>query len=115
MFPAYADSKLAIMLFVDELARRGVRAYVADPGSTDTDITRDSTGMWGWWVGLRATPFLAQDPPVAARSGVGAEGEQQQQGGERGEAGRDQAEDQARVEGIGGAHPRHPSAKANSS
>jgi NAD(P)-dependent dehydrogenase (short-subunit alcohol dehydrogenase family) len=50
MFPAYADSKLAIMLFVDELARRGVRAYVADPGSTDTDITRDSTGMWGWWV-----------------------------------------------------------------
>ena len=54
MFPAYADSKLAIMLFVHELARRGVRAYVADPGGADTDITRDGTGMWGWWVELNA-------------------------------------------------------------
>ena len=72
MFPAYADSKLAIMLFVHELARRGVRAYVADPGSADTDITRDSTGMWGWWVELNAFPFLAQDPHVAARTTIQA-------------------------------------------
>jgi NAD(P)-dependent dehydrogenase (short-subunit alcohol dehydrogenase family) len=72
MWPAYADSKLAIMLFVDELARRGVRAYVADPGGGDTDITRDSTGLWGWWVELNALPFLAQDPAVAARSSVEA-------------------------------------------
>ena len=71
MFPAYADSKLAIMLFVHELARRGVGAYVADPGSTDTDITRDSTGMWGWWVGLDLS-FLAQQPHVAARSSIQA-------------------------------------------
>jgi NAD(P)-dependent dehydrogenase (short-subunit alcohol dehydrogenase family) len=72
MFPAYADSKLAIMLFVHELARRGVRAYVADPGGADTDITRDSTGMWGWFVELNALPFLAQDPHVAARSTIQA-------------------------------------------
>jgi hypothetical protein len=72
MFPAYADSKLVIMLFVDELARRGVRAYVADPGSADTDITRDSTGMWGWWVELNALPFLAQDPHVTARTTIQA-------------------------------------------
>ena len=32
MFPAYADSKLAIMLFVNELTRRGIRAYVAESG-----------------------------------------------------------------------------------
>ena len=37
---AYAQSKLANMLFVAELARRGVRAYAADPGATNTDITR---------------------------------------------------------------------------
>jgi NAD(P)-dependent dehydrogenase (short-subunit alcohol dehydrogenase family) len=72
MFSAYADSKLAITLFVHELARRGIRAYVADPGSADTDITRDSTGMWGWWVELNALPFLAQDPSVAARSTIQA-------------------------------------------
>jgi NAD(P)-dependent dehydrogenase (short-subunit alcohol dehydrogenase family) len=37
---AYAQSKLANMLFVAELARRGVRAYATDPGATNTDITR---------------------------------------------------------------------------
>jgi NAD(P)-dependent dehydrogenase (short-subunit alcohol dehydrogenase family) len=72
MFPAYADSKLAVMLFVHELARRGVRAYVADPGSTDTDIVRGAKGLWRLWIDLNATPFLAQDPPVAARSTIQA-------------------------------------------
>jgi NAD(P)-dependent dehydrogenase (short-subunit alcohol dehydrogenase family) len=72
MFPAYADSKLAIMLFVDELARRGVRAYVADPGGGDTDIIRDSTGLWRWTAEHRLLAFLAQDPPVAARSSIQA-------------------------------------------
>ncbi len=72
MFPAYADSKLAIMLFVHELARRGVRAYVADPGGADTDITRDSTGLWARWVELNALPFLAQEPHVAARTTIQA-------------------------------------------
>ncbi|OBF97034.1 retinol dehydrogenase [Mycobacterium sp. 852002-51152_SCH6134967] len=41
---AYGESKLANLLFVAELANRGVRAYAADPGATDTDITR-SLGM----------------------------------------------------------------------
>ncbi|KUH66773.1 retinol dehydrogenase [Mycolicibacterium novocastrense] len=41
---AYGESKLANLLFVAELANRGVRAYATDPGSTDTDITR-SLGM----------------------------------------------------------------------
>jgi NAD(P)-dependent dehydrogenase (short-subunit alcohol dehydrogenase family) len=67
MFAAYSDSKLAIVLFVNELARRGVRAYVADPGGADTDITRDSIGVWGWWVEHRLLTFLAQDPPVAVQ------------------------------------------------
>ena len=70
---ALADSKLAIMLFVDELARRGVRAYVADPGGTDTDIIRDSTGLFRWTAEHhRLLAFLAQDPPVAARSSIQA-------------------------------------------
>lgn len=41
---AYGESKLANLLFVAELANRGVRAYASDPGATDTDITR-SLGM----------------------------------------------------------------------
>src|SRR6478752_6026455 len=42
---AYAESKLAIMLFINELARRGIRAYAANPGQAATDITRYSTGV----------------------------------------------------------------------
>jgi NAD(P)-dependent dehydrogenase (short-subunit alcohol dehydrogenase family) len=72
MFPAYADSKLAVMLFVDELARRGVRAYVADPGGADTDIVRGAKGLWRWWIQLNALPFLAQEPHLAARSTIAA-------------------------------------------
>ena len=72
MWAAYADSKLAIMLFVDQLARRGVRAYVADPGGGDTDIVRDSTGLWRWMVDHRALGFLGQDPSLAARSTIQA-------------------------------------------
>ena len=44
---AYGESKLAVMLFVQELARRGVRAYATDPGSTNTEIARESTGIPG--------------------------------------------------------------------
>jgi NAD(P)-dependent dehydrogenase (short-subunit alcohol dehydrogenase family) len=43
-FAAYGQSKLANLLFVRELAGRGIRAYATDPGATDTDITR-SMGM----------------------------------------------------------------------
>jgi NAD(P)-dependent dehydrogenase (short-subunit alcohol dehydrogenase family) len=38
--PAYSESKLANLLFVHELASRGIRAYASDPGMTDTGITR---------------------------------------------------------------------------
>jgi NAD(P)-dependent dehydrogenase (short-subunit alcohol dehydrogenase family) len=37
---AYAESKLANLLFVHELSTRGVRAYASDPGMTDTGISR---------------------------------------------------------------------------
>ena len=37
---AYCQSKLANLLFVRELAARGVRAYATDPGATDSGITR---------------------------------------------------------------------------
>ena len=67
---AYAQSKLAIMLFVRELARRGVRAYVADPGGADTDITRYSTGLVGWLRDHRTLPFLTQSAPDAARASI---------------------------------------------
>jgi NAD(P)-dependent dehydrogenase (short-subunit alcohol dehydrogenase family) len=72
MWGAYADSKLAIMLFVDELARRGVRAYAADPGGGDTDIVRDATGWYRWMVEHEALAFLAQDALVAAQSSIQA-------------------------------------------
>jgi NAD(P)-dependent dehydrogenase (short-subunit alcohol dehydrogenase family) len=39
---AYSESKLANLLFVQELASRGIRAYASDPGMTDTGITRDA-------------------------------------------------------------------------
>jgi NAD(P)-dependent dehydrogenase (short-subunit alcohol dehydrogenase family) len=66
----YGESKLAIMLFTNELARRGVRAYAADPGGADTNIVRYSTGYLGWssrqnW--LRNFPQSAQ---TAARSSI---------------------------------------------
>jgi NAD(P)-dependent dehydrogenase (short-subunit alcohol dehydrogenase family) len=45
---AYSDSKLAVMLFIAELARRGVRAYASDPGLSLTDITRDGPALLRW-------------------------------------------------------------------
>ncbi len=45
---AYGESKLAVMLFTDELARRGVRAIAVDPGGADTNIVRYSTGFLGF-------------------------------------------------------------------
>jgi len=72
---AYTQSKLANMLFVNELARRGVRAYLSDPGGADTDITRDSTGMLGW-LGRHKPKgrlmFYLQTPAAAARATIEA-------------------------------------------
>jgi NAD(P)-dependent dehydrogenase (short-subunit alcohol dehydrogenase family) len=67
---AYGESKLAIMLFTDELSRRGVRAIAADPGGADTDINRYDEGFLRWtsqhaW--LRNFPQSAQ---TASRSSV---------------------------------------------
>ena len=45
---AYGESKLAVMLFNHELTSRGVRTYMTDPGATNTDITRDATGVVPW-------------------------------------------------------------------
>ena len=71
---AYAESKLAIMLFVDELSRRGVRAYAANPGQATTDITRYSTGLLKRVVDRRpaALMWTSQSLPQAARSAVRA-------------------------------------------
>ncbi|MCV7348380.1 SDR family NAD(P)-dependent oxidoreductase [Mycolicibacterium rhodesiae] len=67
MWAAYAQSKLANMLFINELARRGVRAYASDPGMAASDITRDSTGGLHW-LGEHLLGHLGQSPPNAARA-----------------------------------------------
>lgn len=69
---AYAQSKLANMLFITELARRGVRAYLSDPGAADTDITRDSTGLLHWLGEHELVTFHMQNAPNAARASVEA-------------------------------------------
>ena len=69
---AYAQSKLANMLFIDELARRGVRCYASDPGAADTDITRDSTGLLHWLGEHKFVTFHMQTPANAARASIEA-------------------------------------------
>ncbi|HEX2286344.1 MAG TPA: SDR family NAD(P)-dependent oxidoreductase [Mycobacterium sp.] len=71
MWAAYADSKLAVMLFIDELARRGVRAYAANPGAANTDIVRHSP-RWLRWMDEHLPLRPAQAPSVAARSVIQA-------------------------------------------
>jgi NAD(P)-dependent dehydrogenase (short-subunit alcohol dehydrogenase family) len=67
---AYGQSKLAVMLFTDELARRGVRAIVADPGGADTNIVRYSTGYLRWSSQLRMLRNFPQSAKTASRSSV---------------------------------------------
>jgi NAD(P)-dependent dehydrogenase (short-subunit alcohol dehydrogenase family) len=69
---AYAQSKLANMLFINELSSRGVRAYASDPGAADTDITRDSTGLLHWLGEHKFVTFHMQSPPDAARASIEA-------------------------------------------
>jgi NAD(P)-dependent dehydrogenase (short-subunit alcohol dehydrogenase family) len=64
---AYGQSKLAIMLFTTELARRGVRAYAADPGGADTNIVRYSTGYLAWSSQQR---WLRNFPQSPTKSGA---------------------------------------------
>ncbi|MGH3674956.1 MAG: SDR family NAD(P)-dependent oxidoreductase [Mycobacterium sp.] len=67
---AYGQSKLAVMLFTNELARRGVRAIAADPGGADSDIARYSTGYLGWTYRQRWLRNFPQSAKTAARSSV---------------------------------------------
>jgi NAD(P)-dependent dehydrogenase (short-subunit alcohol dehydrogenase family) len=69
---AYGQSKLAAQLFVQELARRGVRAYAADPGATDTDITRHSTGFMRWLGARNAPRSFLHTPEQGARASLRA-------------------------------------------
>jgi NAD(P)-dependent dehydrogenase (short-subunit alcohol dehydrogenase family) len=68
----YAESKLAIMLFVHELASRGVRAYATDPGATNTDITRDSTGLMRWLDQRDFARSYLHTPAQGARASIQA-------------------------------------------
>jgi NAD(P)-dependent dehydrogenase (short-subunit alcohol dehydrogenase family) len=69
---AYGESKLAIMLFSRQLARRGVRTYMTDPGATDTDITRDATGLLPWVREHTFRRFPAHSAATGARSSIQA-------------------------------------------
>jgi NAD(P)-dependent dehydrogenase (short-subunit alcohol dehydrogenase family) len=68
---AYAESKLAIMLFHYELASRGVRAYLTDPGATDTDIARH-TGLLSWVREHTFRHFPAHSAAAGARASIAA-------------------------------------------
>jgi NAD(P)-dependent dehydrogenase (short-subunit alcohol dehydrogenase family) len=67
---AYGESKLAIMLFTDELARRGVRAIAVDPGGADTNISRYSKGLIGLTRDLGWPRNFPQTAKTAARSSI---------------------------------------------
>jgi NAD(P)-dependent dehydrogenase (short-subunit alcohol dehydrogenase family) len=68
---AYGESKLANILFVQELARRGRTAYASDPGMTATEITRDGSSLLQW-AGRVLSPRIAQSPANGARSSIQA-------------------------------------------
>jgi NAD(P)-dependent dehydrogenase (short-subunit alcohol dehydrogenase family) len=67
----YGESKLANVLFVQELARRGRTAYASDPGMTATDIVRDGS-RFVQWAGRVLAPRIAQSPADGARSTIQA-------------------------------------------
>jgi NAD(P)-dependent dehydrogenase (short-subunit alcohol dehydrogenase family) len=68
----YAESKLAVMLFVQELASRGIRAYATDPGATDTDIAMEGSGIVGWLARHDAPSFFVHTPAQGARASIQA-------------------------------------------
>ena len=68
---AYSESKLANLLFIHELSRRGITAYSADPGIVNSDITRDS-GPILRWVGRYLHPVIGQAPANGARTSLEA-------------------------------------------
>ena len=68
---AYAQSKLANMLFVQELVRQGRRAIAVDPGFVDSGITRAMPGALGWIYNAFSAK-IAQSPKQGARSALQA-------------------------------------------
>jgi NAD(P)-dependent dehydrogenase (short-subunit alcohol dehydrogenase family) len=68
---AYSESKLANLLFVNELSRRGITAHTADPGVVNSDITRDS-GPILRWSGKYIHPLVGQTTNSGARSSLEA-------------------------------------------
>jgi hypothetical protein len=60
------------MLFNHELTRRGMRSYMTDPGATDTDITRDATGVVPWLRDHTFRRFPAHSAATGARSTIQA-------------------------------------------
>ncbi|TPG36638.1 SDR family NAD(P)-dependent oxidoreductase [Mycolicibacterium hodleri] len=72
---AYSESKLANILFTQELARRGITAHLSDPGVCDSAITAHSSGVFRLVVKY-LQPHVAQPAGVAARSTVSAATEQ---------------------------------------
>jgi NAD(P)-dependent dehydrogenase (short-subunit alcohol dehydrogenase family) len=64
---AYTESKLANILFIYELARRGVSAYAADPGIATSSITRDAGAIMRL-QGKYLHPIVGQSPAQGARS-----------------------------------------------
>ena len=69
---AYGESKLAIMLFAHQLVSRGLRTYMTDPGATDTDITRDTTGVLPWVREHTFRRFPAHSAATGARASIQA-------------------------------------------
>jgi NAD(P)-dependent dehydrogenase (short-subunit alcohol dehydrogenase family) len=69
---AYEESKLANLLFVHELASRGVRACATDPGATDTDIVKGSTGLLHWLDERNFPRFYLHTPAQGARASIQA-------------------------------------------
>jgi NAD(P)-dependent dehydrogenase (short-subunit alcohol dehydrogenase family) len=69
---AYGESKLAVMLFNHELTSRGVRTYMTDPGATNTDISRDATGVVPWIRDHTFRGFPAHSAGTGARSTIQA-------------------------------------------
>lgn len=71
VWSAYGESKLANLLFVNELVRRGRTAYAADPGMTATNITQHSSGLLHW-AGEHLQTHIAQSVQDGARSSIQA-------------------------------------------
>lgn len=68
---AYAESKLANLLFIHELNSLGINAYSADPGIVNSDITRDG-GTILRWTGKYIHPLIGQTPAHGARTTLAA-------------------------------------------